>query len=123
MLSAVRNVYIVILIINDLYCSHGLKSKRFKLYNADIMELKIIEDEPKSMILEFVDADRGIAELIKDKLIKNKNVEFAGVTKEHPEVGQPRLIVKANKPKALILEAVEEVQKEIKEMASQMSKS
>ena len=91
--------------------------------NAAIMQLKIIEDEPKSMILEFVDADRGIAELIKDKLIKNKNVEFAGVTKEHPEVGQPRLIVKANKPKALILEAVEEVQKEIKEMASQIPKS
>ncbi len=87
------------------------------------MKLNIIEDEPKSMVLEFEGADRGIAELIKDKLIKNKSVEFAGVIKEHPEVGQPRLVVKASKPKALILEAVEEVQKEMKELASQMSKS
>lgn len=87
------------------------------------MKLNIIEDEPKSMVLEFEGADRGIAELIKDKLIKNKNVEFAGVIKEHPEVGQPRLVVKAGKAKALILEAVEEVQKDMKEFASQMSKS
>ncbi len=87
------------------------------------MELKIIEDEPKSMILEFVEADRGLAELIKDRLINNKDVDFAGVVKEHPEIGMPRLVVKASKPKALILKAIEEVQDEMKELSSQMPKS
>ncbi len=87
------------------------------------MELKIIEEEPKSIILEFGGADRGIAELIKDRLINNKDVDFAGVVKEHPEIGQPRLVVKANKAKALVLKAVEEVQDEIKEFSSQLPKS
>lgn len=87
------------------------------------MELKIIEDEPKSMILEFSQADRGIAELIKDRLTANRDVDFAGVIKEHPEIGQPRLVVKANKPKAIILKAVTEVQEEIRDFASQMPKS
>ncbi len=91
--------------------------------NADSMELKIIEDEPKSVVLEFVEADRGIAELIKDKLISNKDVSFAGVMKEHPEIGMPRLVVKADKARALVLKAVEEVQEEIKEFSSQMPKS
>ncbi len=86
------------------------------------MELKIIEDEPKSMILEFVEADRGLAELIKDRLINNKDVDFAGVVKEHPEIGMPRLVVKANRPKALILKAIGDVQDEIKEFYSQMPK-
>lgn len=87
------------------------------------MELKIIEDEPKSMVLEFVDADRGLAELIKDKLINSKDVEFAGVVKEHPEIGMPRLVVKSTKnAKTLVIKAVEEVQEEFKELASQMPK-
>lgn len=87
------------------------------------MEVRIIEDEPKSMILEFAEADRGIAELIKDRLINNRDVEFAGVIKEHPEIGMPRLVIKANRPKSLVLKAVEEVQDEIKEFSSQMPKS
>jgi DNA-directed RNA polymerase subunit L len=91
--------------------------------NADEMELKIIEDEPKSMILEFKDADRGIAELIKDRLTANKDVDFAGVIKEHPEIGMPRLVVKASRARSLVIKAVEEVQEEIKEMASQLPKA
>jgi DNA-directed RNA polymerase subunit L len=88
------------------------------------MELKIIEEEPKSIVLEFVNADRGIAELIKDRLMENKDVEFAGVTKEHPEIGMPRLVVKSSRSaKSLVLKAVEEVQEEIKELSSQMPKS
>ena len=86
------------------------------------MELEIIEDEPKSIILEFRGADRGIADVIKDRLLLNKDVEFAGVVKEHPEIGMPRLVVKAGKPKAAVLKAVEEVQAEMKEFASQLPK-
>ena len=87
------------------------------------MEVKIIEDEPKSVVIEFVDADRGVAELIKDRLTDNKDVDFAGVVKEHPEIGMPRLVVKAAKARSLVLEAVEEVQEEIRDFASQMPKS
>ncbi len=87
------------------------------------MKLNVIEDEPKSMIIEFVDSDRAVAELIKDKLMASSSVEYAGVVKEHPEVGHPRLVVKSSKSaRSLVLKAVEDVQEDIKELASQIPK-
>ncbi len=88
------------------------------------MKLNILEDEPKSMIIEFVDSDRAIAELIKDRLLDKADVEFAGVVKTHPDVGQPRLVVKTTKnARTLILKALEEVEEEMKEIAAQLPKS
>jgi len=87
------------------------------------MKLNIIEDEPKSMIIELIDADRGIAELIKDKLMGKSEVEFAGVIKLHPEIGQPRLVVKSSKnARTLIMKAIEELEDDIKDLGSQLPK-
>ena len=66
---------------------------------------------------------RQVEELIKDKLMQNKDVEFAGVMKTHPEIGQPRLIVKSGKnAKSLILKALGEVEEDIKDLSSQINK-
>lgn len=90
---------------------------------VDIMKLNVIESDAKSIIVEFEDADRGIAELIKDKVLESKDVEFAGVVKEHPQVGNPRLIVKAEKnAKGIVLKAVESLQDDLKELATQLPK-
>ena len=87
------------------------------------MKLNIIEDEPKSLVVELIDADRGIAEMIKDKLLGNKDVDFVTVMKEHPEVGKPKLIVKSSKnARSLVLKAVEELQDDIKELSSKIPK-
>lgn len=88
------------------------------------MKLNIIEDETKSMIIEIIDADRGIADLIRDKLTEKSDIEFVGVVKTHPDVGQPRLVVKSSKnAKTAILKALEEVSEEIDEFAKQLPKS
>ncbi len=93
------------------------------LYLVDIMKLNIIEEEAKSMIIEFDGTDRAIPELLKDKLMQNKDVEFASVMKTHPEIGQPRLVVKSGKnAKSLVLKALEDVEEDIKELSSQMNK-
>jgi DNA-directed RNA polymerase subunit L len=87
------------------------------------MKLKIIEDEPKSLIIEFEDAERSIAELIREKLQENPDVEFAAVTKTHFEVGKPRLIVKSTKnSKKLVLDAIEEIKEDLKEFKAQLPK-
>ena len=87
------------------------------------MKVTIVEDESKSLTLEFEGMDRAFPELIKHKLMENKDVDFASAAKEHPELGNPRLIVKANKnPKGLVLKAIDEVQDDIKEFASQIPK-
>lgn len=87
------------------------------------MKLNIVEDEPKSMIIEFVDSDRAIAELIKDKLMDSGSVDYVGVIKEHPEIGHPRLIIKSSKnARALIIKALDDVQEDIKDLMSQLPK-
>ncbi|MCL5008533.1 MAG: hypothetical protein M1156_01420 [Candidatus Marsarchaeota archaeon] len=87
------------------------------------MKLNIIEEEPKSIILEFEDADRGIAEIIKDKLINSTGVEFAGVIREHPEIGHPRLVIKASKSvRPILLKALDDLEEDIKDAVSQLPK-
>ncbi|MCL5419888.1 MAG: hypothetical protein M1354_03360 [Candidatus Marsarchaeota archaeon] len=85
------------------------------------MKISIIEDEPKSLIIEFDGADRGIADIIKGRLTESKDVEFVSVVKEHFEVGKPRLVVKSSKnAKALVLKAIEGLEDDLKKLSSQV---
>ncbi|MGC8479304.1 MAG: RpoL/Rpb11 RNA polymerase subunit family protein [Candidatus Micrarchaeia archaeon] len=87
------------------------------------MKVNIIEDDTKSMIIELIDMDRGIADIIRDKLVGKSDIEFVSVVKTHPDVGQPRLIVKSSKnARNSILKALDEVQEEIEEFAKQIPK-
>ncbi len=87
------------------------------------MKLNLIEDEKESLIVEFEDVDRGIPDLIKGKLLENKDVSFASVVKEHFEVSKPRLVVKSEKnAKTLVLKAIEDLEDELKELQSQVPK-
>ncbi|MDE1860101.1 MAG: hypothetical protein KGH72_00090 [Candidatus Micrarchaeota archaeon] len=87
------------------------------------MKANFIEDETKSLIVEFSGIDRSVLELIKSKLMESKDIEFVSVNKEHPETGTPRLIVKSSKnARSLVLKAIEEAQEEMKELASHVPK-
>jgi DNA-directed RNA polymerase subunit L len=87
------------------------------------MKLNFVEDEAKSLIIEFVDVDRSLPEMIKSKMLDDKDVEFVGVVKERPDINTPKLIVKSNKnARSLVLKAVEELQDDIKDLASHLPK-
>jgi len=87
------------------------------------MRINIIEDETKSFIAEFTGVDRGVVDLIREKVLGSAGVEFASIEMAHPEIGGPRLVVKSTKnAKSIVLKAVEELQEEVKELASQMPK-
>ncbi len=87
------------------------------------VKLNIIEDEKNSLIIEFDGADRGIPELIKSRLLENKEVGFVSVVKEHFEVSKPRLVVRSEKnARAQVLKAVEELEEELKKLQSQVPK-
>ncbi len=87
------------------------------------MKLTLIKDEQKDLEIEFEGVDRGIPDLIRGKLLESKDVEFAGVVKEHFEVSKPRLVVKSTKnAKTLVLKALEELQDELKELSAQVPK-
>ncbi len=87
------------------------------------MKLNFVEDDAKSLILEFVDVDRSLPEMIKSKLLDNKDVEFVGVVKERPDINTPKLIVKSSKnARTIVLKAVESLQDDIKELAAHIPK-
>lgn len=87
------------------------------------MKLNLIEDEKESLVIEFEGVDRGIPDLIKGKLLENKDITFASVVKEHFEVSKPRLVVKSEKnAKTLVLKAIEELEDELKDLQSQVPK-
>jgi DNA-directed RNA polymerase subunit L len=87
------------------------------------MKLNFVEDEAKSLIVEFEDVDRSVPEIIKSKLIDNKDVEFVGVAKEHPDIAKSKLVVKSSKnARSIVLKAVEDLQDDIKEISSKLPK-
>ncbi len=87
------------------------------------MKLEIIEDEPKTLVIEFEDADRSVAEAIKGEIIDSESADFVAVVKEHPELNKTRLIVKASRnPKGLVSKAIEDIEEKLKEVESKLPK-
>lgn len=87
------------------------------------IKVNVIEDESKSFVAELVGADRSLAELIKAKVSQSKDVEFSSVEKDHPETGDPRIVVKASKnPKAIVAKAIESLEEEIKDLEGEIPK-
>ncbi|MEM0074489.1 MAG: hypothetical protein QW091_01035 [Candidatus Micrarchaeaceae archaeon] len=86
------------------------------------MPINVIEDEQKSVVLEFDGIDRSVAELIARKLLESKSVDFASVEKERLEASKSRLVVKGDKPKAAMQKVLEQLQKEVDEIKDRMPK-
>ena len=88
------------------------------------MKMNVLKEESNELIIEFETSDLTIPDLIASQLLENSDVEFAGVAKDHPEVGKPRLVLKTNKKKAkdAFMKALEEIDESITELKSQVGK-
>ncbi|EET90201.1 MAG: hypothetical protein UNLARM2_0640 [Candidatus Micrarchaeum acidiphilum ARMAN-2] len=88
------------------------------------MEAKIIKNDSKELQIEFEDGDITIPDLIVNAVINDKDVEFAGVEKDHPEVGKPRLVIKTLKkhPAKIVEEAIESIEKDTETIKKMISK-
>lgn len=88
------------------------------------MEIKIIKNESKELILEFGSSDLTIPDLLAHELMNDSDVGFAGVTKEHPEVGKPRLVVKTSKKSAskALESAIDRIRDNMKDAKAAISK-
>jgi DNA-directed RNA polymerase subunit L len=84
------------------------------------MKINVIKDETNELIIEFETSDLTIPDLIANQLQQNDDVEFAGVAKDHPEVGKPRLVLKTSKKKAkeTFLKAIEQLDETMTELKS-----
>ena len=88
------------------------------------MEIKVVKDEAKELVLQFGTKDLTIPDLLAHELLGDSDVTFAGVSKEHPEVGEPLLVVKTNRKKAVdaVTSAIDRINDSIKEMRAGVSK-
>lgn len=76
-----------------------------------MVEVKVERREKNHVEITFVGEDIAMVKAIREGLLQSGDVEFAGVVKEHPEVGHPKLIVKTKKgnPVKLVAKAAEKI--------------
>jgi len=87
------------------------------------MKLNLIKEEDKELVIEFDTSDFTIPDLIADQLLEDSNIEFAGVSKDHPETGKPVLVIKGKKnPRSSLADAIEKLDKSFGEIKIASSK-
>ncbi|MGC8648817.1 MAG: RpoL/Rpb11 RNA polymerase subunit family protein [Candidatus Micrarchaeia archaeon] len=88
------------------------------------MEAHIIKKEDNELIIEFEDKSIVFPDFIADRLLTYSDVEFAGVNRDHPETGKPRLIIKTSKKKAkdVLKKALEDIEENLDDIKAQIKK-
>jgi len=87
------------------------------------MELSVIEEDEKKLILQVKDESVSFANLIRSELWNDKSISEAAYIKEHPYLGHPKIFVKTErgsprtaleKASQRILDKAQEFQEEFK---------
>ena len=87
------------------------------------MKLEVIKNE-KDTLEFYIDGERHtLANLIKDKLANNSDVDFVAYKLDHPIDQKARFIVKAKNPKKMIENAIKEIETEISDFAKAFEKA
>jgi DNA-directed RNA polymerase subunit L len=88
------------------------------------MKMNIIKEESNHLEIEFETKDYTIPDLIASQLRNSPDVEFAGVSKDHPDVGKPVLIIKTSKKKAkdALIKALDELDEALDDLKKSMPK-
>lgn len=91
---------------------------------VDTMEIKVLKDEAKELIIEFDSKDITLPDLLVNELLEDSDVSFAGVSKEHPDVGKPILVIKTVKGGATkaLDGAIERIRDNVKELKAGLAK-
>lgn len=81
------------------------------------MELKIVKEDEKRLIVELTGESIGFAHMLKDELWKDTNVKEAAAIKEHPYLSEPKVLVVVSRgsPKTALEKVSENVLNEAKE--------
>ena len=70
------------------------------------MEVKVIKKEKNYLEIELVGEDISFANALRGFASENEDVEFASCNREHPQIGNPKIILRTVKKNPLkILEA------------------
>jgi len=83
------------------------------------MNLSIVNDDKNFIELKFSGDAHSYLNIIKRKLVENKEVSFAGYNKPHPLIDESVFVLRTVKadPKKLFKEAVDELIAELKDLS------
>ncbi|MGB9635171.1 MAG: RpoL/Rpb11 RNA polymerase subunit family protein [Candidatus Micrarchaeia archaeon] len=88
------------------------------------MTLKYVVNEKNHIEVEFEGEDITIPSLLKEVLLKDRNVDFVTYVTGHPERDNPKLVLKTNKKDAreVLKDAFESVIATLSEMKEEADK-
>jgi len=87
------------------------------------MELKTIRKTKKELEIELTGVNETVLNPITEVLLKNKDIEYASYLSDHPESKKRKLYIRIKggkkvEPVKLLLDAVNELEKEIKKFST-----
>lgn len=88
------------------------------------MKLNILKKTKDSVTIEVKGESKTFVNLLKDELWKDKNILEAAAIKEHPYMGEPKLLVKVKtgNPITAITKAVRHLQVRAKEIRDEFNR-
>ncbi|MBW2992623.1 DNA-directed RNA polymerase subunit L [Candidatus Woesearchaeota archaeon] len=89
------------------------------------MEVKILEDKKKRIVLELEGEDHTFCNLIKKELWNDSHVKVAAYNIDHPMIGKPKMIVETDggDPRKALTDAAKRVEKDLDKFKSEFSKN
>ena len=89
------------------------------------MEMKVIKQEDKTLILELPEETVTVTNVIRGELWEDQNVSEAAHIKEHPYLAKPKIFVKTSKgkPQTALDKAVDRVAKQTDEFSEEFKKA
>ncbi|NMA44260.1 MAG: DNA-directed RNA polymerase subunit L [Candidatus Diapherotrites archaeon] len=88
------------------------------------MKLEIVQNEKNTLEFYLLNERHTIANLLKEKLVKNNDVEFCAYKLDHPMDNKSRFIIKTSgkAPKKILEETIKEIKVELEEFKKAFEK-
>ncbi len=89
------------------------------------MEFKVLEETKEKLVFELKGESHTFCNILKQELLRNKNVTLATYRVDHPLVGVPRFNLETKKgtePRKALKEALENIKKKAKEFEKEAGK-
>lgn len=73
--------------------------------------LKVLIDKEDTLEIEFENEDISYLYALREYVVAQKNIESCAVKKEHPEIGNPKMLIQGKNPKEALKKALKDLLK------------
>ncbi len=87
---------------------------------SDNMEVEVLQNDENKVKVK-IPKNLTLVNLINDNIWQQKGIEVSAYAMEHPYLSEPVLLVKSKNPKKAILDAVEKIEEDAKDLRKQLS--